>query len=739
VVFDDAFTTTKSLRTDQLPANWPELFKNSEVRILDPEQETHHKLSVSWQDQPINRPHARTHTTIRFVDELARRDADSPPLIPSIEPTAEPEDSEDERETLEATPTNTSSSTTTRNRRGVLLAPTDPTVRGDWNQAHRYPTRFKQTMTANIAALETTIVEEEFTLQGLSALLAEQNAISSNDDGTSNEFQHYAFAAAGDDTLHYGQMRKDADRSFFEVDMQREVNDLVASKSVTIVRRDSLPTGVKPVPAIWSFRRKRAPDWTITKWKARLCPHGGQQIEGINFWETYAPVVTWSTVRLVLILSLISGMQSRQVDYVQAYTQAPIDCEIYMCVPAQFIVNASGELEFSLHPTTGNSTEHVLLLTKNLYGLRQAGNNWFDKLKDSLLARGFQQSSIDPCLFIRKDLILVVYVDDCLLFAKDDATLEKMILSLQAEFVLTCEGDVGAFLGIAIVRNAQGHMELTQPGLIEKIIQECGLETESKQHKTPAITKILHRDSSGAQREHAWKYRTLIGMLTYLSMSSRPDIAFAVHQCARFSTCPMRIHEIAVRRICRYLQGTKTKGYILQPTASDRNLNCYVDADFAGMWDEETSDEPNSVKSRTGYVITFANCPVLWVSKLQTETALSTTEAEYIALSQAMRDLIPMRTLLTELASLTKLKIGDTITHSTVFEDNKGCVELANAPKMRPRTKHIAIKYHHFRSHVACGDIKIQWIDTKHQLADIFTKPLAEIAFTSLRLSLLGW
>jgi hypothetical protein len=136
------------------------------------------------------------------------------------------------------------------------------------------------------------------------------------------------------------------------------------------------------------------------------------------------------------------------------------------------------------------------------------------------------------------------------------------------------------------------------------------------------------------------------------------------------------------------------------------------------MW-EETSDEPNSVKSRTSYVITFANCPVLWVSKLQTETALSTTEAEYIALSQAMRDLTPMRTLLTELASLTKLKIGDTITHSTVFEDNKGCVELANAPKMRPRTKHIAIKYHHFRSHVACGDIKIQWIDTKHQLADI--------------------
>jgi len=138
-------------------------------------------------------------------------------------------------------------------------------------------------------------------------------------------------------------------------------------------------------------------------------------------------------------------------------------------------------------------------------------------------------------------------------------------------------------------------------------------------------------------------------------------------------------------------------------------------------------------------VILFANCPVLWVSKLQTEVALSTTEAEYIALSQAMRDIIPMRALLSELTTLTRLTLGSTTTYSTIFEDNKGCVELANTPKMRPRTKHIALKYHHFRSHVASGDIKVRWIDTKHQLADIFTKPLPEPLFTSLRLLLLGW
>ncbi len=227
-------------------------------------------------------------------------------------------------------------------------------------------------------------------------------------------------------------------------------------------------------------------------------------------------------------------------------------------------------------------------------------------------------------------------------------------------------------------------------------------------------------------------------MLNYLSTSTRPDIAFAVHQCARFSSHPKCCHKIAVRRIVRYLKGTQNKGYILRPTASC-TLDCYVSADFAGIWSSDLAEDPISVKSRTGYVITFANCPVLWSSKLQTEIALSTTEAEYIAMSQSARDLLPMRDLLHEFAAATKLIVQDTITHSTIFEDNSGCVDLANAPKLRPRTKHIGLKYHHFRSHVASGAIKIQWIDTSHQLADIFTKPLPLSTFESLRYMLLGW
>jgi len=126
------------------------------------------------------------------------------------------------------------------------------------------------------------------------------------------------------------------------------------------------------------------------------------QIEGINYWATYAPIVSWRTVHLTLILSLLSGLKSRQVDYVSANTQAPLDCDLYMNILPGFIVQGD-TLHFTQSSTKGNSSDFVSRLKKNMYGLKQAGNNWYDTLKQSLLTREFTQSSIDPCLFIRPD------------------------------------------------------------------------------------------------------------------------------------------------------------------------------------------------------------------------------------------------------------------------------------------------------------------------------------------------
>ncbi len=163
-------------------------------------------------------------------------------------------------------------------------------------------------------------------------------------------------------------------------------------------------------------------------------------------------------------------------------------------------------------------------------------------------------------------------------------------------------------------------LELAQPGLIQKIISACRLEQESNEHKTPA-TSLFHADSSSPECKHNWNYWASIGMLAYLSTSIRPSIAFAVHQCAHFSANPKRVHEVAVCRIVRYSKGTKDKGYIHCPSTTSWNLDCFVVVGFSGLWRLENSYRPISVKSRTGYVITFTSCPILWSSKLQSEVA----------------------------------------------------------------------------------------------------------------------
>ncbi len=189
---------------------------------------------------------------------------------------------------------------------------------------------------------------------------------------------------------------------------------------------------------------------------------------------------------------------------------------------------------------------------------------------------------------------------------------------------------MGAFLGIDIKHHPDGKLKLLQPGLIQKIVADCGLQDGSHTHDIPAETKILQCDPLGAPLEMAWNYRSIIGILTYVSITSHLDIAYAVHQCTRFSNCPNHIHELAVHRIVRYLKGIADKSYFLNP-CTHKTLNCYVDADFAGNWTPFTSQDPSSVRSRMRYVILFANCPLIWASKLQSEVALSTTEAEYIA------------------------------------------------------------------------------------------------------------
>jgi hypothetical protein len=230
-------------------------------------------------------------------------------------------------------------------------------------------------------------------------------------------------------------------------------------------------------------------------------------------------------------------------------------------------------------------------------------------------------------------------------------------------------------------------------------------------------------------------------MLMYLAGHSRPDIGFAVHQCARYLHCPKYSHEQAVKHIGRYLLGTRNRGLILKPDGTMK-VDMFVDASFAGLWGYEDKHDPACVKSRSGFVIFMGGCPILWGSKLQTEIALSTMEAEYIALSESMKQLICIKRLIVAIAhAIGKSPEAVMKIKSTVFEDNAACLTLGKleAPRTTPRTKHFAIKYHWFRDQLQPNNIELQHVETNNQIADILTKGLAQPKFEVLRKKLMGW
>jgi len=541
------------------------------------------------------------------------------------------------------------------------------------------------------------------------------------------------------DTLTCSQMLWAPDKQEFLQAEETELKGLLDMNVWKYRRISTLPTNARLINSVWSYRRKRTADGHLVKHKARLCADGCQQQQGVDFFESYAPVITWTTIRLVLLLSVLLNLHCRQVDFTQAFPQADIDIPVYLRMPAGW----------SYTDVQGNS-DYWLELTKNLYGTKQAARGWFLHLRDGLIKQGFQQSTIDPCLFFRKDCILVVYTDDCLIFGPSAAQVQAVIRSLQTTFLLKDEGEVKDFLGIRVHRDPNHRtITLTQPGLIDSVLTDLGLLDDTQnpvQHKFTPATTVLHPDSDGAPRQENWHYRSVIGKLNFIAANTHPDLSFAIHQCAKFSNNPRCLHEKAVKHIGRYLHLTCHQGIILCPQV-DHSLNAYVDADFAGRWHQAYSHLREHNLSRTGYVLVYCGCPIAWTSKLQNEIALSTTEAEYLALSACMRDLLPLCTLIQELSAnsfIDDMELSGTCVFSghlisDVFEDNQSCLNIANSEAVCPRTKHISIKYHHFRDQVRKGIVRVVKVHTNDNWADIFTKPLSCVKFKHLRYLLMGW
>ena len=538
-------------------------------------------------------------------------------------------------------------------------------------------------------------------------------------------------AAADPDTMYLHEAMREPDKEDFLKAMQKEVDNQMANGNFEIIKRSKVPSGETIFNAVWQFKRKRdIRTQEVKKHKARMNFDGSRMVQGKHYDQTYSPVASWNAIRLLLTMVAAEKWETRQLDYVQAFPQAPVKRDLYMKIPKGIFIEG------------GDTGDYVLKMKRNVYGQKDAGRVWFHYLKKKLTEEvGFKQSDIDECVFYRGTVIYVLYTDDSLIAGPDGKEIDKAIEDIKkAKLDITVEGDIEDFLGINIDRKSDGSIHMTQPHLIDQILKDLKFQDNTKTKDTPAKSStLLSRHSESEPFDQSFHYKSLIGKLGYLEKGTRSDISYIAHQCARFSIDPKKEHGDAIRWVGRYLLGTKDKGTIIRPDPA-KDMEVFVDADFAGNWDPGESLDRDTARSRHGYIITYKGCPITWKSQLQGEITLSSTESEYTGLSYALREAIPIMQLLDEMKE-AGFPVGSTTpkVHCKVFEDNSGALEMAKVHKHRARTKHINVKLHHFRDYVSRGLISIHPIDTLDQCADYLTKPVNVTILKKLRTKIMGW
>jgi hypothetical protein len=302
--------------------------------------------------------------------------------------------------------------------------------------------------------------------------------------------------------------------------------------------------------------------------KARLNLHGGKQVYGMNYFKTYAPVVTWFAIRLMIIFKIIFGWALRQVDFVMAYPQAPIEMDIYMELP-QGILTAQG-----------NSKDHVLKLEKNIYGKKQAGCVWNSFLVDKLMSIGFTPSLIDDCIFFCNDIFFMVNVDDGIFLGNNDSKLQDAIRDIQdVGLNIEDQGHPADYVGINVKKAKDGSYEFTQRTLTDSIIEDIGLK-HAKVKSVPAkVSQRLHTFKDEPPFDLEFNYRSAFGKLNYLAQTTRPDIMYATHQVAKYSLDPRQSHGKAILYLVCYLKKTHNIGLKLTPDPT-KGFECYCDSDY---------------------------------------------------------------------------------------------------------------------------------------------------------------
>ena len=481
-----------------------------------------------------------------------------------------------------------------------------------------------------------------------------------------------------------------------------------------------LPPGKMTISGVWVFKTKLDKDGQVERYKARLCARGFLQVKGIHFDETYAPVAKLKSIRILIALAALLNLKLTQMDVVAAYLNGEIDDkhEIYMKPPPGYTTEKSGS---------------VLRLRKALYGLKQSGRAWNSKLDKHLRSIGFKPTNADPSIYVRHKngpIVLVgVYVDDFIIADNDDSMRATLKDDLEQAYEMKDLGELEWILGMRVTRDWEKHtITLDQCQYTEQLLQRFRMEN-CNTAPTPGVPGSVLRKAGDDYDPKVMKdvpYRNAVGGLMYLMCGTRPDIAVEVGRLSQHLEKPTKLCWSAAKRVLRYMKG-HNHGITYHGNANTRPST----VETVGFVDSDYGSDLDTRRSTTGYVFMLAGGAISWESRRQRTVALSTTEAEYMALTAAIKEAIWCRRFLGDLGFPQK-------NATRLMEDNQGCIALARNPVMHQRSKHIDIKYHFNRESVEAGVVDPKYVPTKENLADVFTKSLNRPAFQYLRDQMLG-
>ncbi|KAK4395154.1 Retrovirus-related Pol polyprotein from transposon TNT 1-94 [Sesamum angolense] len=438
---------------------------------------------------------------------------------------------------------------------------------------------------------------------------------------------------------------------------------------------------------------------STTRYKARLVAKGFTQKEGIDYTEIFSPVVKFTTVRIILALTAQFDWELKQMDVKTAFLHGDLDEQIYMCQPSGFI--------------NKEKPNHVCLLKKSLYGLKQSPRQWNKKFDLFMKSLKFKRSAYDPCLYFKYEseipVFLVLYVDDMLIASPSLTLIENLQKNLCKTFEMKDLGNAKKILGMTIDRNRKtSTIFLNQSSYVANVLEKFSM----KNAKATAVPLVAHfqlckeqspKNETETEQMKNIPYSNAIGSVMYLMVSTRPDIAYAVSCLSRYMSNAGLPHWEALKWLLRYLNGSVSAGIKFSKDADGVSLVGYVDSNYA--------NDRDSRRSTTSYVFTLCGACISWKSQLQNIVALSTTEAEYIATTEAFKEAIWLKGILTEIGFLNK-KV-------TIFSDSESSIQLCKNPVFHDRTKHIDVKYHFIRDIVGKEIINLEKINSDNNPADM--------------------